>query len=56
MKKHIWNYAVNKKVLINPEYVLYFMFKVATFCFDDSVADFSHPLSLSITLPQRLLS
>lgn len=39
MKEHIWNCVVNIKVLNKPEFVLYFiLFKVATFCFDDSFA------------------
>ena len=46
MKEHIWNYVVNKKLVIKPEYVLYFrFFKVATFSFDDCCALSWHSLN-----------
>ena len=47
MKELIWNYLVNKKVLKNPEYDLYYrFFRVAPFCLDDS---FVHSWLLSVS-------
>ncbi len=35
MKEHTWNYVVNKKVLNNSEYVLYFRLSKVYIYFDD---------------------